>query len=100
VSAAVYNFHGTRCSSDIHDGAIVVHKRGEGRDLTNQQPCTRIDPQGRHPQEHRPHRTAQYPQILQWADRFFAVYSSEKTDIMVEEIPNEMLVWLSTDAHG
>jgi len=43
------------------------------------------------PQERQPHRTAQYPQILQWADRFFAVYSSEKTDILVKEIPAEML---------
>jgi hypothetical protein len=40
----------------------------------------------------KPHRTAQYPQILQWGDRFFTVYSSEKTDIMVKEIPTELLI--------
>ncbi|MDH7602447.1 MAG: sialidase family protein [Armatimonadota bacterium] len=44
------------------------------------------------PQDVRPHRTAQYPQILQWADRFFTVYSSEKTDILVKEIPCELLI--------
>jgi len=35
-----YDFHGRAYSSDIHDDAILVHKHGEGRDLTNQQPCT------------------------------------------------------------
>lgn len=42
------------------------------------------------PKEVNPHRTAQYPQVLQWAERFFTIYSSEKTDIMIKEIPPEM----------
>lgn len=42
------------------------------------------------PGEPNPRRTAQYPQILQWADRFFTIYSSSKTDIYVKEIPAEM----------
>ena len=37
-----------------------------------------------------PRRRAEYPQLLQWADRFFAIYSSKKVDILVKEIPAEM----------
>jgi len=37
-----------------------------------------------------PRRRAEYPQLLQWGDRFFAVYSSKKVDMMVKEIPAEM----------
>ena len=40
--------------------------------------------------EYKPYRTAQYAQLLHWAGRFFAVYSSEKTDMVVKEIPAEM----------
>ena len=43
------------------------------------------------PDDVEPRRTAQYPQILQWGDRFFTIYSSRKTDILVKEIPAEML---------
>lgn len=38
----IYNFHGGTYRTAIHDDAIVVHHHGEGRDLTNQQPCTTI----------------------------------------------------------
>lgn len=41
--------------------------------------------------QHKPYRTAQYAQLLHWAGRFFAVYSSEKTDMVVKEVPGEMV---------
>jgi len=28
--------------------------------------------------------------LIQWGDRFFAIYSSQKTDILLKEIPAEM----------
>lgn len=42
MEAMLYNLHGRIYSSGIHDGAIVIHMHGEGRDLTNQQPCAAI----------------------------------------------------------
>jgi len=38
-----------------------------------------------------PRRRAEYPQMLQWGERFFAVYSSKKVDIMLKEFPAELL---------
>lgn len=38
----IYSFHGSTYSTNIHDDAVVVHKHGSGRDLTNQQPCAVI----------------------------------------------------------
>jgi hypothetical protein len=43
------------------------------------------------PDDVEPRRTAQYPQILQWGDRFFTVYSSSKRDIVTKELPPELL---------
>jgi len=42
-----------------------------------------------------PKRKAEYPQLIQWGDRFFVIYSSQKTDMLMKEIPAEFL-----DAHG
>lgn len=40
--------------------------------------------------EVQPNRKAEYPQLIQWGDRFFVIYSSQKTDILIKEIPAEM----------
>jgi hypothetical protein len=32
-----------------------------------------------------------YPQTLEFGGRYFGVYCSQKTDIVVKEIPNDML---------
>jgi hypothetical protein len=42
------------------------------------------------PSDPQPRRKAEYPQVLQWGDRFFTIYSSQKTDIYIKEIPAEM----------
>lgn len=40
--------------------------------------------------EYYPRRHAQYPHYLEWADRFFVVYSNHKIDIRLKEIPSEI----------